>query len=132
MFCYCVLGGKFGGTNFGAEGQRRGRQWEAGNRSGDWGSDRGDSTRDLAGGRVEERGGLCFYLALPIGIQWSLCFKIFTNLEKKSSENVLSYEEKEGQNDILIKSLILVGLERRFHRIEILHFKVKKFAISCV
>lgn len=52
--------------------------------------------------------------------------------KKRSSENVLSYEEKEGQNDILIKSLILVGLERGFHRIEILHFKVKKFAISCV
>lgn len=50
-----TAGGKFGGNAFGPDGQRRSGQWEAGSRSGEWGADRPDASRDLGGGRLEER-----------------------------------------------------------------------------
>lgn len=50
-----VTGSKFGGNAFGPDGQRRSGQWEAGSRSGEWAADRTDASRDLGGGRLEER-----------------------------------------------------------------------------
>lgn len=56
--------GKFGVSGFGSESQRRSGQWDGtGNRSADWSSDRPDPSRDLVGGRLDDRGR-----AIPGGV----------------------------------------------------------------
>ena len=54
--CWTLTGGKYGGSAYGPDGQRRSGQWDSSGRGGEWGTDRPDSGRDLAGGRADERG----------------------------------------------------------------------------
>ncbi|KAL8592463.1 hypothetical protein ACOMHN_021405 [Nucella lapillus] len=55
--CVGGAGGKYGPGTFPPDGQRRSGQWEAGARGVEWGGDPSrDPSRDLPGGRLDERG----------------------------------------------------------------------------